>query len=113
METAEQLVIESPEASLEQPTQSEANAERPRHAPREPLFNDEQQKAFTKAWSKRERKLHAAYAGVLRDLFETVDIAKQLLTRCTDRLSVEDQVAILDGFEGIRRDWEKKWQKRR
>jgi hypothetical protein len=79
----------------------------------EPLFNQEQQEKFDKAFSRRERKLRAEYHGVLTDLFETVGIAEQLLQRCKGLISVEDQVAILDGFQGIRRDWESKWQKQK
>jgi hypothetical protein len=74
-------------------------------------FTPEMQAVFNREWGKKEAKLRSEYAGVLRDLFETVDIAKQLLSRCKDRLSVEDQVALLDGMEGIKRDWEAKWLK--
>lgn len=85
--------------------------EMPKHDPRQPLFTERQQDAFDKAWGRRERKIHAEYQNVFRDLFDTVDIATRLLQRCKDRLSVEDQVGILDGFAGIRKDWERKWQK--
>jgi len=97
----------------EQATDASEQTLHPRRPKGEPLFNAQQQLAFDKAFTRRERKVRAEYQGVLTDLFETVGIAKELLARCKDRLSVEDQVAILDGLEGIRRDWEKKWLKQR
>jgi hypothetical protein len=101
--------LATPEPAINAPQVPET----PRYAPREPLFNEAQQKAFEKAWSKRERKLHADYAGVLRDLIDTVGLTMQLLERCKDRLSVEDEVAIRDGLIAIGNQYgDRKWQRR-
>jgi hypothetical protein len=77
----------------------------------EPLFNHEQQEAFDKAFSRRERKIRGEYEAMRRDFFETIEITQQLLERCKDRVSVEDECAIRDGLQAMRSEY--KWQKRR
>src|SRR5581483_4437162 len=78
------------QAMPEQATDASEQTLHPRRPKGEPLFNAQQQLAFDKAFTRRERKVRAEYQGVLTDLFETVGIAKELLARCKDRLSVED-----------------------
>ena len=79
----------------------------------EPLFNPEQQKAFDKAFRKREAKIRAEYEPMLRDLLDTVEVTQQLLERCKDRISTEDECSIRDGLQAIRRDHVEKRNVRR
>jgi hypothetical protein len=72
-------------------------------------FTPEQQEAFDRAFRKRERKLRGEYEAMRTDFFETIQITQQLLERCKDRISVEDECAIRDGLQAMRKDY--KWQK--
>jgi argininosuccinate lyase len=104
METVEQAaVIDSPSEAFY----------RPKFAKREPLFNAEQQKAFDKAFAKRERKLREEYGRMREDLLDTVAVTAQLLEICRDRVSVEDESSIRDGLVEIKREYQEKraWQK--
>jgi hypothetical protein len=77
-----------------------------REEDRRPLFTPEQQKAFDRAFARREAKLrreHEAKLALMRnDLSETVAIAKQLLERCADRVSREDAKTIRQGLMEIK-----------
>ncbi|MFL6306893.1 MAG: hypothetical protein ACJ72H_25455 [Candidatus Sulfotelmatobacter sp.] len=72
-------------------------------------FTPEQQEAFDRAFRKRERKLRGEYEAMRTDFFETIQITQQLLERCKDRISCEDECAIRDGLQAMRKDY--KWQK--
>jgi len=71
---------------------------------REPLFTEEQQKAFDRAFAKRERKLRAEYDPLLRDLLDLAEVVRHLLVRCKDRISLEDECSIRDGLQAICRE---------
>jgi len=102
--------------TLEQPSVIDAQPEheafyRPRHD--RVRFTPQQQEAFDKAFRRREAKLRQRYEPIIRDLMDTVEVTQQLLERCKDRICAEDQVAILDGLQAMRKEYgEKQWQKR-
>jgi len=75
---------------------------------REPLFSEEQQRVFDRAFAKRERKLRAEYDLILRDLLELAEVVRHLLVRCKDRISAEDECSISDGLQAIRREVERR-----
>ena len=85
---------------------------RPSKQHREPLFNPEQQRIFDRELSKAKRKIRDEYGRMCGDLLDTVGITEQLLELCKDRVSQEDEVAIRDGLQSIRREYQK-WQKRK
>jgi hypothetical protein len=68
----------------------------------EPLFNQEQQKAFDKAFSRRERKIRAVSEAMRKDLLDTLEVTHQLLGICGDRIAVADQRAIRNELNNIR-----------
>src|ERR1017187_5371120 len=72
-----------------------------------PHFNPAQQKAFDRAFARKEGKLRRELEAMRKDLLETVALTGQLLDRCRDRISVEDQRAIRSGLEAIRSEYSK------
>ena len=103
METAEQL------AALD--AQPEAFY-RPSRRNDRVRFTPKQQEKFNRVFARREAKIRAEYEPMLRDLLDTVEVTQQLLARCKDRISAEDQVAILDGVQAIKAEYEgMRWQK--
>jgi hypothetical protein len=76
---------------------------------REPLFDEDQQKAFDKAFAKRGAKLkcehEASMALVVADLLETVTLAYRLLKKCDDRMSRTDAREIEVGLLEITREY--------
>jgi hypothetical protein len=91
---------------------SDALPEFPREGkfkPKEPLFNFHQQKAFDRAFAKREAKLRAEYEEKLSrsnaDLLETVTLAYRLLKKCDDRMSRTDAREIEVGLLEITREY--------
>jgi hypothetical protein len=76
---------------------------------REPLFDEDQQKAFDRAFHKREGKLRAEYeeksSRSISDLLETVTLAYRLLKKCDDRMSRTDAREIEVGLLEITREY--------
>jgi hypothetical protein len=103
-------VVETVEQPAVEPPQGEAFY-RPSKRKREPLFNQEQQDAFDKAFSRRERKIRGEYEAMRRDFFDTIEVMAQLLERCKDRISLEDECMIRDGIQAMRKEYE--WQKQK
>jgi hypothetical protein len=86
-------------------------------APQEPFyrgmpsrahFTPDQQKVFDRAFAKREAKIRGQYERMRKDLFDTCALTLQLLERCGDRMSIEDQRAILTGLNAIRLEYEER-----
>jgi hypothetical protein len=71
-------------------------------------FTPQQQRAFDRAFRKREAKLRREYAGMRRDLLDTVALAAQLLDRCRDRIGPDDQQMITEGLEAIRKEYQER-----
>jgi hypothetical protein len=82
--------------------------------PQREKLSTEQQKAFDRAFAKREAKLRRQFEQMRTDLLETVGLCDQLLQRCADRLSAEDARAVRMGLNAIKiehRLWENTCQK--
>jgi hypothetical protein len=86
-------------------------------APQEPFyrgmpsrvhFTTDQQKVFDRAFAKREAKIRGQYEPMRKDLLDTCALTAQLLERCGDRMSIEDQRAILNGLNAIRLEYEER-----
>lgn len=92
-------------ATLEMLEAQQATPEATPAETREPLFNAEQQRAFDRAFKRREKKLRNEYesklAAAIRDLLQTAVIAQQLLNRAKDRVSREDFISIRTGLQEI------------
>lgn len=71
-----------------------------------PAFTPEQQEAFDRAFRKREAKLRLEFEGTRKDLLDTAELTGQLLERCRDRMSVDDQRAISEGLAAIRKEYD-------
>ena len=76
-------------------------------------FTPAQQEVFNRELARARRRAREEAEGkVRRDLFDTVAVTEQLLERCKDRISVEDECAIRDAFVAIRKEYqEKPWPK--
>jgi hypothetical protein len=70
-----------------------------------PQLTPEVQKIFDRAFGKKEGKLRRELEMMRRDLLETTALTGQLLDRCRDRISLEDQRAIRSGLEAIRSEY--------
>jgi hypothetical protein len=65
-------------------------------------LSPEAQQAFDRAFRKREAKIRAESAAMLKDLLDTCEVLHQLLGICSDRISVADQRAIRNALNDIR-----------
>jgi len=69
----------------------------------------EVQEVFDRAFRKREAKIRREYEAMRRDFIESLEVMGQLLERCKDRISVEDECLIRDGLKAMRKEY--RWQK--
>lgn len=83
------------------PSAPETQDGEPRRRSTSSLFTPDQQKAFDKAFAKREAKIRGEFEQMRTDLLETIALTGQLLDRCRDRISAEDQRAIRSGLQAI------------
>lgn len=77
---------------------------------KELLFSPEQQKAFDRAFGKREAKIRQQCEerlhSVIQDLLELAALTEQILSRCQD-LDPQDAEDIRHGLQEIRSEYEK------
>ena len=78
----------------------------PRPRPERVRLTPEVQEIFDRAFRKRERKIRGEYEVMKKDFFETIEVTTQLLERCKDRISVEDECAIRDGLQAMRKEYQ-------
>lgn len=80
--------------------------------PREPLFTEEQQKRFDRAFGKREAKLRAEYeqkiARMTIDLLDAADLLRQLLPICQGRIDPQTAAQIQRGVNDIQLEYVRK-----
>jgi hypothetical protein len=119
METADMPVIGRivlPERVVVAPATIPKGEAVPEQAPRHERvrLTPEQQKAFDRAFRKREAKVRAESAAMLKDLLDTCEVTHQLLGICSDRISVADQRAIRTELNDIRLAYggTKQWPKK-
>jgi|ERR1017187_3550978 hypothetical protein len=77
-------------------------------APERATFTAVQQKAFDRAFSRKEGKLRRELEAMRKDLLETVALMAQLLERCRDRISRQDATAITTGLCAIEREYQQR-----
>jgi hypothetical protein len=73
-----------------------------REARERAVFTPEQQKAFDRAFRKREAKLRRHYAD---DMLDMADLLTQLLVICGERIELNERNEISKELEEIRKEY--------